>query len=63
MLIPVAVGVAMIFVRQIIEQYFFAPLGIFLGIKDVRPKPPQHNDVLERNYNRNRRLHLGMVNV
>lgn len=61
MFFPVAVGIALVFVRQFIEKRIFAPLGMCLGIKNIRPRPPKHNEVLERSYSRNRRLHLGMV--
>uniref|UniRef100_A0A336M9V8 CSON014200 protein n=1 Tax=Culicoides sonorensis TaxID=179676 RepID=A0A336M9V8_CULSO len=59
-LIPIPLGIFLLFVRYVIEKNVFAPLGKLLGIKDERPERPPYIETLERQYNKNRRLHVGM---
>lgn len=48
--IPLPFAVVLLALRFVLERYWFAPVGISLGIKNTKPKKAPPNAVLERAY-------------
>ncbi|XP_022903944.2 ceramide synthase 5 [Onthophagus taurus] len=52
---PLPLALVMLGIRYLLEKYWFTPVGISLGIKNVRPKKAPPNIVLEKAYSTYRR--------
>ncbi|XP_026333817.1 ceramide synthase 5-like isoform X2 [Hyposmocoma kahamanoa] len=50
LLVPLPLAFVIIFLRQMLEKYWFAPFGKSLGIKHTRPKRAPNNPKLEAAY-------------
>ncbi|XP_069678484.1 ceramide synthase 6 isoform X1 [Periplaneta americana] len=50
LIVPLPMALLMLALRFVFERYWFAPLGISLGIKNTKPKKAPPNAVLERAY-------------
>uniref|UniRef100_A0A336MAZ5 CSON008488 protein n=2 Tax=Culicoides sonorensis TaxID=179676 RepID=A0A336MAZ5_CULSO len=53
---PLPMAAVILFIRHVLEKYWFAPVGRSLGIKSVRPKPVPLNPVLDQAYSQSSRL-------
>lgn len=52
---PLPMAFLMLLLRYCLEKYWFAPVGVSLGIKNTRPKKAPHNPVLEKAYKHSKR--------
>ncbi|KDR21874.1 LAG1 longevity assurance-like protein 6, partial [Zootermopsis nevadensis] len=50
LVIPLPLAFMLLGIRFILERYWFAPVGISLGIKNTKPKKAPPNAILERAY-------------
>ncbi|XP_063926825.1 ceramide synthase 6-like isoform X1 [Zophobas morio] len=50
LLYPLPMALIMLSLRYVLEKYWFAPVGISLGIKNTKPKKAPPNHVLEKAY-------------
>ncbi|XP_023706928.1 ceramide synthase 6 isoform X1 [Cryptotermes secundus] len=50
LVIPLPLAVVLLVLRFILERYWFASVGISLGIKNTKPKKAPPNEILERAY-------------
>ncbi|XP_044261537.1 ceramide synthase 6-like [Tribolium madens] len=50
LLYPLPMALVMLFLRYVLEKYWFAPVGVSIGIKNTKPKKAPHNTVLEKAY-------------
>ena len=46
----IPISICIILIRYVIENYFLASLGKYLGVKSTRPKPPVYNKLLAEAY-------------
>ncbi|CAG9854287.1 unnamed protein product [Phyllotreta striolata] len=52
---PLPMSIFMLLLRYLLEKYWFAPVGISLGIKNCRPKKAPDNSVLENAFTLSKR--------
>jgi len=50
LIIPLSLAIILLALRFVLERYWFAPVGIYLGIKNTKPKKAPPNAILERAY-------------
>uniref|UniRef100_A0A6M2DJD1 Protein transporter n=1 Tax=Xenopsylla cheopis TaxID=163159 RepID=A0A6M2DJD1_XENCH len=53
---PIPMAFVVLFMRKILERYWFWPIGVSLGIKNTRPKRAVANPLLESAYQKNSRI-------
>ncbi|XP_017777253.1 PREDICTED: ceramide synthase 6 [Nicrophorus vespilloides] len=56
LIFPLALALVILVIRYIFEKYWFAPVGVSLGIKCNRPKKAPTNPVLEKAYTSHKHL-------
>ncbi|KAK3592976.1 hypothetical protein CHS0354_023198 [Potamilus streckersoni] len=54
MYFPFPLALLIYVIRQIVERYFFMPLGLYLGLKNEKPRQAPHNPVLELAYKKHK---------
>ncbi|XP_050302101.1 ceramide synthase 6 [Anthonomus grandis grandis] len=47
---PLPMALVVLLIRYLFEKYWFAPVGVSIGIKSTRPKKAPSNEVLEKAY-------------
>ncbi|KAF7272109.1 hypothetical protein GWI33_015074 [Rhynchophorus ferrugineus] len=52
---PLPLALVLLLIRYLFEKYWFAPVGLSLGIKNSRPKKAPPNPVLEKAYNQSKK--------
>ncbi|XP_030757262.1 ceramide synthase 6 [Sitophilus oryzae] len=52
---PIPLAFVMLLLRYLLEKYWFAPVGLSIGIKNSRPKKAPPNPVLEKAYSQSKK--------